>query len=167
VSERACKGCGGALPTSHGSRKWCSEACRKAQYGGACIDCGARTDGSNGVSKAPDRCLRCITWTREAALLAVQDYFDEHGEPPREKAPGMPHARTAVRLFGGWNALLVEAGLPLVCDRRADVWDDVVRRALAGELIADIAAERGCTESNIYHVLWRRGIRLSERKAAA
>lgn len=79
----------------------------------------------------------------------------------------MPHARTADRLFGGWNALLLAADLPLVCDRRADVWDDVVRRIVAGESVRDLAEERGCTESNIYQALWRRGVRLRERRAAA
>jgi hypothetical protein len=172
VSERVCKGCGEPLApkTWQGrDRVWCSERCRKQQYGGTCIDCGAPTDGSNGRPGAPDRCFDCIKWTREAALLAVQEYFDEHGEPPRipRRPNGLPHNNTVKRLFGGWNNLLLVAGLPLVCDRRPEVWDDVVRRVLAGETVKAIAEERGCTESSIYKSLQHRGIRLSGRRAAA
>jgi hypothetical protein len=39
--------------------KFCSDKCRKASYGGTCIDCGARTDGSNGRDKAPELCRDC------------------------------------------------------------------------------------------------------------
>lgn len=32
---------------------------RKDGYRGVCVDCGGRTDGSNGRDKAPTRCLSC------------------------------------------------------------------------------------------------------------
>lgn len=141
---------------------------RRESYAGACIDCGAPTDGSSGPVRAAERCRECVTWTQESALLAVEDYFETHGAPPRSRIPGLPHVSTARRLFGSWNNLLLAAGLPLVCDRRADVWESAVQRVLDGELVADIAAERGCTESNIYQVLCRRGVRLHDvRRAAA
>jgi hypothetical protein len=58
-----CQTCGGPLnwwPGKPGVRpKFCSDKCRKASYGGTCIDCGARTDGSNGRDKAPELCRDC------------------------------------------------------------------------------------------------------------
>lgn len=45
-------------PQSGGRRKWCSERCRKRQYDGECIDCGARVDGTSPGSKG-GRCLPC------------------------------------------------------------------------------------------------------------
>lgn len=48
-------------PVSHGRpRKWCSDRCRKTQYAGRCIDCGATLSGSNGRGEhASKRCLSC------------------------------------------------------------------------------------------------------------
>jgi hypothetical protein len=59
VSERVCEACGGPLPTSHPNRRYCSEHCRRAQYDGVCVDCGARTDGHDGPGKASLRCVPC------------------------------------------------------------------------------------------------------------
>jgi hypothetical protein len=62
VSERVCKGCGVPLPpkTWQGlDRVWCSERCRREQYAGTCIDCGARTNGHDGPGKASTRCIPC------------------------------------------------------------------------------------------------------------
>jgi transposase len=46
----------GAYLSDPGGKKL---AARKASYRGACVDCGAPTDGSNGCEQAPERCARC------------------------------------------------------------------------------------------------------------
>lgn len=85
-----CEGCGTEVrqnPTGR-LRKWCSDRCRKRQYGGTCRDCGAHTDGSNGAAGAPDYCITCIgahrerLWTRETCIAAIKWWADLYGEPP-------------------------------------------------------------------------------------
>jgi transposase len=64
---------------------------RKASYGGTCVDCGKRTDGSNGRTTVPERCKVCRTtyqrtvlkhWTRERVIEAIQLFARENGRPP-------------------------------------------------------------------------------------
>lgn len=63
-----CETCGVAMPGAHGRRKFCSERCRKAQYGGICVDCGAATYGGAGSAYTPERCARC----RNARMQTVE-----------------------------------------------------------------------------------------------
>ena len=67
-----CQGCGatGAEQVRGGPRKWCSEKCRKRQYDRACIDCGARTSGTD-PGRHGGRCKPC----GDAAI----DYFARPG----------------------------------------------------------------------------------------
>lgn len=89
-----CQGCGTPIepsgPRDH-RRKWCSERCRKAQYGGTCVDCGAPTNGSDGYAGRPMRCASCNgklhggrnrRWTPELVVAAIRDWAEEYGEPP-------------------------------------------------------------------------------------
>jgi hypothetical protein len=81
MTERVCQACGGPLPTSHGNRKFCSERCRREQYCGACIDCGARTNrhnGSrhNGPTGAAERCIPCAN--RHAIEIGRADMRRAH-----------------------------------------------------------------------------------------
>lgn len=71
-------------------REWCSERCRKAQYAGTCVDCGAPTSGSEG-RRAEPRCPPCTAiknglertvWTRETIIAAIRDWATKYGEPP-------------------------------------------------------------------------------------
>lgn len=60
---------------------------RKDGYRGSCIDCGKRTDGSNGASRAPERCAHCAprqnaVWSRERIIDAIRDFYAEHGRVP-------------------------------------------------------------------------------------
>ncbi len=64
---------------------------RKKRYGNSCVDCGARTDGSNGRAKASERCKACRIvyqetvlkqWTRERVIDAIQLFARENGRPP-------------------------------------------------------------------------------------
>lgn len=53
-----CLGCGTAIAQpDYGARKWCSDRCRKTQYAGACIDCDATLNGSDG--RGPNASKRC------------------------------------------------------------------------------------------------------------
>lgn len=141
-SGRFCAGvdCSVELPvqTSGRRRKWCSARCRKRTlYGGQCVDCGARTDGSNGRDAAPQRCKGCEEqrghderyWTPERLIAEVQRFHAEYGRPPRQidwfgnaksqtcrrvdwvplegKWPAPP---LAFREFGSWNAMIEAAG---------------------------------------------------------
>jgi hypothetical protein len=57
---RACRGCDADLTGTHGKRVWCSERCRKAAYGQACVDCGTRTvSGAERARKPEPRCAAC------------------------------------------------------------------------------------------------------------
>lgn len=86
MADRACAGCAATLPPPKraGGRqqKWCSERCRKAQYAGVCVDCGAPTNGSNGRGeRAAKRCKSC------ASIVAgerVAQHVRAQAEPRRQ-----------------------------------------------------------------------------------
>lgn len=113
---------------------------RKDSYAQPCVECGAPTSGSEGRREEP-RCQPCTAikngderkiWTREAVVLAIQEWAAEHGEPPAvcdwgptyarilhdedrarrfEVADGCwPHAVTVRRMCGSWAAALTAAG---------------------------------------------------------
>ena len=98
----------------------------RERYGGTCIDCGARTDGSNGRAAAPTRCLRCRSryqhenarWTRDVIIEAIQRFAREHGRPPTatdwRRSGGADHPNTTVILhvFGRWADAIEAAGFP-------------------------------------------------------
>lgn len=85
------------IRTCHGKdsvfsrRKWCSERCRRVtMYSRPCVDCGQPTDGSDGLRDEP-RCRCCApvvsgaarkVWTRQACVLAIQQWAFEYGDPP-------------------------------------------------------------------------------------
>lgn len=116
-------------------------AARKRSYAGVCIDCGTSTSGSEGVRSEP-RCHQCAVvkagfektvWTRDALVLAIQEWTAIYGDPPRtsdwcpwqarsmghesrarrfEDADGhWPSFTTVVEAFGSWNAAVSAAGL--------------------------------------------------------
>lgn len=117
---------------------------RKDSYAGTCVDCGAPTSGSEGHREEP-RCQECANvkrgaeakvWTREAIVLAIQEWAAVWGEPPavadwrpwkarhslrdeerarraeREIAAGRcPSASKVYDEFGTWTAALRAAGV--------------------------------------------------------
>jgi hypothetical protein len=122
-----CQGCGmtGIQDSQGRARKWCSHKCRcNTKYGGTCIDCGAPTNGKNGIGKAPHRCQTCSTrrqqenarWTRETIVAAIQTWTQVHGTPPSARgwrtANGrpVPASSTVQAVFGSWSAALEAAG---------------------------------------------------------
>lgn len=72
MAATACQACGAPIDQPRcGRRKWCSERCRKSQYAGSCIDCGAPTNGTAGGHKrTPERCVEC--GKRHSAEVAAE-----------------------------------------------------------------------------------------------
>lgn len=107
---------------------------RKNSYGGVCLRCGKRTDGSNGRAKAPKICAACDAirlheeryWTRERVIAAIQRWAAEHGRPPRANEWQRAHpdgwwpAATSVyrtstnpgAVFAYWADAIEAAGFP-------------------------------------------------------
>lgn len=124
----ACAACGGPLPERAAAArfpKWCSDKCRKTLYAGTCIDCGCRTDGSNGRGpNASKRCVSCrlrfqhdnARWTQEAIVTAIREWVDEYGRPPTagewrvQQGRDIPPSSTVQRAFGKWSDAIVAAG---------------------------------------------------------
>lgn len=121
-----CATCSAPLePPVHPRRKFCSDHCRKAQYGGTCIDCGAPTDGSNGRDKAPERCRTCI---EPARIAKVTETTQGRARPRRERiaemwASGMTLSQIAVEL-----GLAKGAVAAIVHTMREQGWDLPHRR---------------------------------------
>lgn len=105
-----------------------------------CVDCGAPTSGrQKGGRRDEPRCRLCAArigadkrriWTREAIVIAMQEWAHEHGEPPavadwdpylariylheeraaRFAAGKWPSRWSVVHEFGSWNAAIEAAG---------------------------------------------------------
>lgn len=74
---------------------------RKKRYAGLCVDCGARTSGSEG-RRTELRCNGCANrmswstrkvWTRAAIVHAIQEWEKRYGEPPAQSDWNPWHAR--------------------------------------------------------------------------
>jgi hypothetical protein len=144
---------------------------RKAKYDLECVDCGGRVDGTTpGKMANPDEpvCGHCAAehyavWTRDAIVLCIQDWADDHGGIPpsandfsraRVFNPGAaPNVNHVLNRFGSWNAAIREAGFEpyasgpvggyytaLTLEQRAEC----ARRYAAGESSIRIAADMGC-----------------------
>jgi hypothetical protein len=69
-------------------------------YSGACVDCGARTNGNDGPGKAAERCRPCrheferanAPWSREGVIHAIQEFAETYGRPPRVTDFSKAHA---------------------------------------------------------------------------
>jgi hypothetical protein len=139
---------------------------RKDSYRGTCELCGNPTDGSDGPN-APKVCFECIRWTREEVLAACDSFFAEHDRSPRRidaihSNGAVPTERAAVRLFGGWNEMLLAAGLPLNIDRRPETQADMERMLAAGSTVSEVAEAFGWTTANVHMRLYTRGLTIED-----
>lgn len=112
---------------------------RRRSYEQPCVDCGARTGGSEGRRVEP-RCAPCahklstvkqIVWTSEILIERIREWARIYGEPPAtrdwsasgarqvhdeerarryEDDPSWPAFKTVVYHFGSWNAAIEAAG---------------------------------------------------------
>jgi hypothetical protein len=126
------------LNDPHGTAQAARSAASAERCAGQCVDCGTATHGSRGRINAPERCPTCAydeakVWTREAIVLAMQEWAAEYGEPPAgpdwnpyharyilhdekravrsETSPvSWPRHSTVYREFSSWNAALKAAG---------------------------------------------------------
>ncbi len=139
---------GVSYKTAHG---WVNDpdgsrlAARKETYRRTCEDCGASIGGYGGGGGAQPRwCNSCAAphradalriWTRDALILAIQEWAHEHGEPPamadwnawtarhqlhdearaqraeaNMAAGRYPSFKSVVDMFGSWNAGIAAAG---------------------------------------------------------
>lgn len=103
---------------------------RRERYQGTCVDCGAKTDGSNGRANAPKRCAKCAAdaqhderyWTRETIIEAIKRFGREHGRAPVAtdwlygkhgvNGSGYPWPGFLIREFGSWANGIEAAGFP-------------------------------------------------------
>lgn len=124
-TQRACETCGTPFPEGDDvRRRFCSARCRKAQYAGTCVDCGAKTNGSNGRAAAGKRCAPCSMayqhearyWTPERLIEGVRAWAADLGRTPHSQDANQGGARVpyppAAREFGSWPAFIRAAGLP-------------------------------------------------------
>lgn len=168
MSDLRCHGCGDPLTYAGFGRepKWCSERCRKAQYGGTCEECGGPTYGGDGREKAPTHCRLCIDWTPEDALAAIRRFAERHGTAPRQHQTGVandlpPHA-TLRRIFGSFDAAIRTAGYRPAIDRRPETWEYILAEVRAGRRVEELAAELGVSYQAIHERFRNRGLRLGD-----
>lgn len=124
--------CGAYIPprepgTGGRQRMWCSDRCRKVQYGKDCRNCGKRTDGSNGKSGAPDLCAKCfnaeVHETSVAWLVAEMRYWRElFGQQPasQEWNRGLLHWQVRAYAEGRHNGRCADATIGEVERRHAE-----------------------------------------------
>jgi hypothetical protein len=138
-----CVGCDTPLPLEPRRpgrrRKWCSDRCRKGQYAGECVDCGAPTNGHDGPGKASTRCAPCrhaketaeAVWTRERMIAeghrfhALTGRWPVTGDFNRYQNRGQrrvlidefhrltgpwPHVQIVQNVFGTWRAYIEALG---------------------------------------------------------
>ena len=73
MTGRVCKACGGALPTTHGNRRYCSDNCRKRkwerEHKSTCVECGTVI----WRGERCDSCFRTELADRRAAIVALRN----------------------------------------------------------------------------------------------
>ncbi len=158
VSERVCKGCGKELPpkTWRGrDRIWCSERCRKDQYSGTCVECGAPTDGTV-PGRYPGRGAPelCITCTRLRNLDRNETIIElwEDGWVELDIADHLGLSAGQVR---GAIFIARKQGFPVSLHRRRnrELWPEIERRWEAGETTRQISHALGTTRFNVREMI--------------
>ncbi len=184
MSATVCLMCGGPLPPQRSSgrrRKWCSDRCRKRKYDLVCVECGGRVDGTTPSRNVREPvCAACTgahysAWPREAIILAIQEWADDHGgippsvnqwESARLHGAEFPSRTYISYRFGKWTTAVRAAGFephpfgpvggytPLTEAQRAEC----VRRYRNGESGPAIAADLGCAPAVVLKWARRAGV---------
>jgi hypothetical protein len=167
---------------------------RKRQYDLECTVCGGRASGttpSRMVNRDEPVCAACsgahyATWSREAIILAIQEWADEHGGVPpsatdwnRHQAQGRgmdegvdewrsgawPSTVTVQNYFGSWNAAIEAAGFtPTPSGHYGRDGEDpqiiaeIAERYRQGESGWALAKAYNCTPCAIYYRLDKAGV---------
>jgi hypothetical protein len=108
-------------------------------------------------------------------LLAIEDWADAHGGVPptctdwRNLATdGFPGPAIVIRLFGTWNAAILEAGYELKRDTRPETHEAIMAALRAGESFETVAERYGVSPQAIRNRLKWRDLTLDDvRRAAA
>lgn len=143
---------------------------RKDSYRGTCEECGGPTDGGRGRGMAPKVSTACRKWTEAEIIAAMQRWAHEHGGVPptttewRNAGDYWPCA-TAVKKYGGWNTLLLKAGLALRRDCRPETQAEMERMLESGMSVSDVADHFGWLRENVYLRLRTRGRTVAEVRA--
>jgi transposase len=157
---------------------------RVDRYRVACIVCGNPTDGSRGRRGSDEEavCKSCAgahyrIWTRDAIVLAIQEWAAEHGRTP--SAPAwtrskcilgdlLPATHYVVLVFGTWNAAIEAAGLELNPSGPVGGYVHLTNRQrrqcatryAAGESSVEIAADFGCSPASVTKWVRHYGVRV-------
>jgi DNA-binding CsgD family transcriptional regulator len=168
---------------------------RKRKYDLVCVDCGSRVGGTS-PGKMANRdepvCVSCAAehyavWTREAIILAIQEWADDHGGIPPSAtewecahALGQPVPVSAhvIGRFGSWNTAIKATGYEphpcgpvggftvLTTEQRAEC----ARRYAAGESSVRIAADLNCKPATVLRWARHAGVPIrrgfAQRRAA-
>jgi hypothetical protein len=147
---------------------------RQDSYRGSCTECGAPTNGNNGPTAAPERCIDCVRWSDEERIEAIKLWAEKHGGIPptvndwRPAGPDHPSSTAFGRNGGiGWNEAILRAGYALHMDRRPETQQWVEDQISAGVPVADIAADLGVSTAAIYHRINKRGMSVLKLRRAA
>lgn len=144
---RTCPGCGADLTGEHGRRKWCSEACRKSQYAGACRDCGQATYGGRGRAAAAEQCDWCFRKRNDERNRRLVEMW-EGGATAKEIGEVLDMSESAV---GTWIDRERGRGIPLSLHRRPNRWrwDEIERLWAEDKTMREIGEIVGRSEANV------------------
>lgn len=137
---------------------------RKAAYGGECVDCGARTDGSDGRANAPKRCAKCHARRDEERNARIFEAWGR-GESAAEIAAREGMTVTAVGSLVHHHR---SRGRDLALHRRRnrELWPELERLWREGVPGREIAARLGITYANMLEMsraMRKRGVDLPSR----
>lgn len=146
-----CEECGEQFEGStHGNAKnrHCSERCRRAQYGGTCLDCGESTYGGAGRDAAPTRCDRCHKARNAERNERIYAAWNE-GEPGWYIAEREGMTETDVLNLIDRARRRYGRDLALHRKRNRTDWPEIERLYREGKRIGEIAEALGENYDNV------------------
>jgi hypothetical protein len=169
---------------------------RKLKNARPCLDCGKLVNVDGRRTNPAERCVQCNNdrrkiWTRDALILAIQEWADDNGgvppvatdwNPAHARAVGRPdkaarferdghwpQVYTVQRVFGSWNAAIREAGFephrPGTYGRPgedSEVIASTAARYLAGSSSSEIARQDGVSVECVRYRLRKADVELRQ-----